>query len=74
MKIELINGLYHAELNDGRYMYIPTEVAKEFSRLQEIQEIILDIINSENSGAGHQERLNEIEKLIKSNEKDKSNK
>ena len=32
--------------------------------LEELLEDILDVINSENSGLGHQQRLNEIERLI----------
>ena len=31
---------------------------------EELIEDILDIINSENSGLSHQQRLNEIEKLV----------
>lgn len=39
-----------------------TKMSKE-----ELIEEILDIINSENSGLSHQQRLNEIEGLLKQN-------
>lgn len=39
---------------------------------EELIEEILDIINSENSGLGHQQRLNEIEELLNQNKNEKT--
>lgn len=37
---------------------------------EELIEEILDVINSENSGLSHQQRLNEIENLLNQNKDD----
>tara|TARA_Y100000385_G_scaffold111167_1_gene115394 strand:+ start:397 stop:639 length:243 start_codon:yes stop_codon:yes gene_type:complete len=58
----------------GRIEYLQTFVSWQHLQIEnsvnykkELIEEILDIINSENSGLNHQQRLSEIEKLLNQN-------
>lgn len=58
----------------GRIEYLQTfvswlhlQIENSVNYKKELIEEILDIINSENSGLNHQQRLSEIEKLLNQN-------